>query len=153
MPNRVGGHAGVRGRTTMGVAAALVLIGAAAPPAGSDYVAGAAQPLPSYSVTVLQNPPGATPRLPPTVTGISNDGDIFGYAVFYPASSTEPRYDAVIWHDGVPTDVAAEVQGGQIIGDNSSGQLVGNCTDDSGTFTVDRGRYPGPRWSWLWPTE
>ena len=109
MPNRVGGHAGVRGRTTMGVAAALVLIGAAAPPAGSGS-SPAARPLPSYSVSVLQNPRGATPRLPPTVTGISNDGDIFGYAVFYPASSTEPRYDAVIWHDGVPTDVAAEVR-------------------------------------------
>src|SRR5665213_898007 len=59
---------------------------------------------PTYTVTMLKNPPGASSRFIPSAVGISDDGDVIGTATFFrKAKGSSPRYDAVIWHDGVPT--------------------------------------------------
>lgn len=105
--------------------------------------AGAAtQATAAYTVTTLKNPPGASPRFAPSPVAISDDGDVVGTALFIPkAKGSSPRYDAVIWHDGVPTDIATEVKGGQPVAINATGEIVGNCPNDVCAFTLDDGTY------------
>jgi uncharacterized membrane protein len=102
----------------------------------------ATQASPTYTVSLLKNPPGASPDSIPTAVAISDDDDVVGTAEFVPkAKGSSPRYDAVIWHDGVPTDIATELKGGQPMGINATGEIVGNCPDDACAFVFKNGKY------------
>jgi hypothetical protein len=93
--------------------------------------------IPSYTITALPPPAGAQPL--PTVTALSNDGDVAGFATFYDGEN--PYFDAVIWHDGTPTDVSSEVHGGTINGLGPTGEIVGDCPLEACTFRVENNQY------------
>jgi hypothetical protein len=97
---------------------------------------------PTYTVTMLKNPPGAYALSSPSVVAISDDGDVIGSAVFYPKKpGSSPLDDAVIWHDGKPTNIVSEMHGGDPAGINATGEIVGNCPNETCAFTLNNGVY------------
>jgi hypothetical protein len=82
---------------------------------------------PQYSVEVLQLPAKYTQG--GGAVALNDNGDVVGLGDYYTGNPVYTTYDALLWKNGVASDISSQVHGGIPVAIGNNDDVLGTCSD------------------------